>query len=125
MSNITTRKPAVLSEAGAHSEWIARPFLEAGLELDKCWLQEVPERLATGQYNVLVLGRLYMMRKTKQQEARAYEALTEAITQLLAAGGGVLLTYPLRRRRALPRGVPSLGRGFPRLPHRRPRDRRL
>ena len=94
MSLTSARKPAVLSEAGAHSDWIARPFLEAGLELDKCWLHEVPERLATGHYNVLVLGRLYMLRKTKQQEATAYEALSEAMVSFLAQGGGVFLSYP-------------------------------
>lgn len=89
-----TPKPAILSEAGAHSDWIARPFLEAGLELDKCWLHEVPERLATGRYNVLVLGRLYMLRKTKQQEEVAYQALREAMKELLAQGGGIFLTFP-------------------------------
>jgi hypothetical protein len=94
MPDLSARKPAVLSEAGAHSDWIARPFLEAGLELDKCWLHEVPERLATGQYNVLVLGRLYMLRKTKQQEARAYEALSEAMVRFVAEGGGIFLSYP-------------------------------
>ncbi len=94
MSDLSARKPAVLSEAGAHSDWIARPFLEAGLELDKCWLHEVPDRLASGQYNVLVLGRLYMLRKTKQQEERAYEALRAAMVRFLAEGGGILLSYP-------------------------------
>ncbi|MHB9134044.1 MAG: hypothetical protein ACYDBB_23490 [Armatimonadota bacterium] len=95
MSNVNpARKPAILSEAGAHADWIARPFLDAGLELDTCALAEVPERLATGLYNVLLLGRYYTIRKTKQEEEAVVQAVIAAVQTFLEAGGGVFFTLP-------------------------------
>ncbi len=88
-------RPAILSEAGAHADWIARPFLDAGYALDTCTLAEVPARLATGQYNVLILGRWYTMRMTKQEEERLVTRVIEAVQQHLAAGGGVFFALPI------------------------------
>jgi hypothetical protein len=90
-----TRKPAILSEAGAHADWIARPFLEAGYTLDTCSLAEVPGKMATGGYNVLILGRWYTQRKTKQEEEALVVGVLETVRQHLAAGGGVFFTLPI------------------------------
>ncbi|MHB9023370.1 MAG: hypothetical protein ACYC7E_04235 [Armatimonadota bacterium] len=94
MTDNTSRRPAILSEAGAHSEWVARPLLEAGFTLDTCSMIEVPERLATGKYNVLVLGTLYCLRRTLQQQQADFAALNKAIADFVARGGGVYFIWP-------------------------------
>ncbi len=93
--NTQERKPAILSEAGAHADWIARPFLDAGFTLDTCTLAEVPAKLATGAYNVVILGRWYTQRMTKQEEDALVRDTIAAVQRHLAAGGGVFFTLPI------------------------------
>ena len=85
------RKPAVLVENRLHADWVARPLVDAGFELDTCPFAEIPTRLATGAYNVLLLGRYSVQRKTKQEELAFMIVLRNALHSFLEAGGGALL----------------------------------
>ncbi len=88
-------KPAILSESGAHAEWIAQPLLDAGFHLTTCALAEVPSLLAGGKYNVLLLGRFYTLRKTRTQEDLILDDLRREVARFLARGGGVYFTLPI------------------------------
>lgn len=87
--------PAVLTEGGAHADWLARPLVEAGGALRHCTLREVPEQLDSGLFNILVLGRFYTVRHTKGEERAAVQALHEAVQRFLARGGGVFFSLPV------------------------------
>jgi len=88
-------KPAILTEAGLHTDWVARPLLDAGHELKRCTLAEVPDLLDTGRYNVLVIARYYTLRKTMQQEEEIVARLVESLRRFLEAGGGLYFTLPI------------------------------
>ncbi|HEY3415259.1 MAG TPA: hypothetical protein VGM23_00115, partial [Armatimonadota bacterium] len=94
MSTDSRKRPAILSDSSVHADWLAQPLLEAGYTLSRCPLEEVPARLASGQYNVLLLGRYYTLRHTKQQEDILLAELTAALRDFLARGGGVFFTLP-------------------------------
>ena len=89
------KRLAILTEAGAHADWVARPLRDAGIELTHCAFADVPGLLDTGLYNVLLLGRFYTLRQTKQQEATAVRELAAAVRRFLDAGGGVFFTLPI------------------------------
>lgn len=84
-------KPTLLVETGLHADEVARPLVAAGFALDTCAFAEVPGRLATGSYNVLLLGRYSLLRKTKQEGLAFMAEMRDAIQRFLAGGGGVLL----------------------------------
>ncbi|MCL1857118.1 MAG: hypothetical protein FWF84_05730, partial [Kiritimatiellaeota bacterium] len=84
---------AVLAEYGLHAEWVAKPLTEAGFTVDVCPFQEVPERLATGKYNVLVLGRYYSPRRMKQAELRGMDEVIAAAEAFVRKGGGLYLAF--------------------------------
>lgn len=86
---------AILTEVGAHADWVAKPLVDAGVELKHGSLPEIPRLLDTGLYNVLLLGRFYTLRQTKQQEATAVRELVAAVRRFLDAGGGVFFTLPI------------------------------
>ncbi len=113
--NTRTCRPAILSEAGAHADWIARPFLDAGYTLDTCTLADVPAKLATGLYNVVVLGRWYTQRMTKQEEERLADAVIDAVRTHLAAGGGVFFTLPSGGVLAFDNLIGPYGASIPKL----------
>jgi hypothetical protein len=75
--------PTVLFVGGVHARYIAQPLHAQGIEVDSCTSAELPARLATGQYHVVVPTNIY--EKTPETLA--------ALDRFLAQGGGVLLTY--------------------------------
>ena len=93
-------RPAVLSEAEAHSELIAKPLVDAGFELQRCSMEEVAPRLRSGLFNVLVIGRFYSLRRTMQQEETILAEFQQAVRDFLARGGGVYFALPSGRVRA-------------------------
>ncbi|MHB9026506.1 MAG: hypothetical protein ACYC7E_20415 [Armatimonadota bacterium] len=94
MSTAPRKRPAILSDSSVHAEWLAQPLLDAGFNLCRCPLEEVPARLASGQYNVLLLGRYYTLRHTKQQEDALLAELATALRDFMTKGGGVLFALP-------------------------------
>lgn len=89
-----TRRPAVLTEEGLHSDLVARPLVEAGFVVDSCPFEDIPEVLEEGRHNVLLLGRFYLMRRTKQEERQHLRRLGDAIERFLERGGGVFISMP-------------------------------
>ncbi|MHB9023368.1 MAG: hypothetical protein ACYC7E_04225 [Armatimonadota bacterium] len=87
-------RPAVLAEAGLHADWIVRPLIDAGFAVRRCNLDEVPALLRSGRYNVLVLGRYYLIRRTKGQLDAILEEVIAAVQEFLQAGGGVFFALP-------------------------------
>jgi hypothetical protein len=73
--------PAVLFAAGVHSHYVLRPLRELGIEVDACKAGQVAERLATGKFNVVVVG-------------EPTDADRKAVQDFLASGGGVLVCAP-------------------------------
>ena len=74
-------KPAVLFAAGVHSGYVVKPLHAMGIEVDACKAGQVAERLASGKFNVAVVGTLD-------------EAGRKAVQDFLASGGGVLVCSP-------------------------------
>ena len=74
-------KPAVLFVGGVHTRYVAQPLVEMGIEVDKGSVGDLSNKLDSGKYNVVVVGKL-------PAEAR------EQVEQFVAGGGGALLTYP-------------------------------
>jgi len=74
-------KPAVLFVGGVHSQYVARPLHELGVEVDTCKRGELAKRLAGGRYNVVVAGTLG-------------DRDRKAVQGFLARGGGVLACNP-------------------------------
>lgn len=95
MNDRSRFRPAILAEAGVHAEWITKPLLARGFEVSRCGLEDVPDRLASNKFNVLLLGRFYTLRKTKQQEEDILERLGSAMRNFLEAGGGVFFVLPV------------------------------
>lgn len=95
MRNMYAGRPAILSEAGLHSDWLVRPMLDAGFTVSRCTMDEVPHKLASGQFNVLILGRYYTLRRTRGQEALVVERLWDAVREFMRAGGGVFFGFPV------------------------------
>lgn len=91
---IATRQPAILCESDLHSEMFARPLVDAGFAVRRCTLDEVPQLTRTGLFNVLILGRFYLLRKTRQQEEEILRDLNVALDEFLSCGGGVFFTLP-------------------------------
>jgi len=75
------KQPSVLFVGGVHSRYVARPLHEMGIELDSCAQDKLPERLATGKYNVVVVG-------TVSDQGR------EALNDFMSKGGGVFVCSP-------------------------------
>ncbi|OPZ28336.1 MAG: hypothetical protein BWZ02_01340 [Lentisphaerae bacterium ADurb.BinA184] len=76
-------KPAVLFAAvRPHAEYVAKPLHALGIELASCRADELGKRLASGQFNVVVLG------------ATDDETLKAVVEQFLQEGGGVFLPAP-------------------------------
>lgn len=86
--------PAILAEIGLHAELAARTWIEAGFAVATCRLAEMPERLDSGAYNVAIVGRYLMPRKTKQQREAIMAQLNAALDRFVAAGGGLLCMLP-------------------------------
>ncbi len=77
------QRPAVLfTGVTPQAAYVAKPLHGLGLELDVCEPGQVGERLASGRYNVLVLGPADDV------------SLKPVVQQFLEAGGGVFLTAP-------------------------------
>lgn len=73
--------PAVLFSRGVHAGYAARPLHEQGLEIDVAAAGQLPAKLATGKYNVVVVS---TMNDTDRK----------AVDDFLAAGGGVFVCNP-------------------------------
>ncbi len=86
--------PAILSEAGGHSELVAGPLVAAGFTLQHAAFEELAGRLDSGLYNVLLLGRFYTLRHTREQEAKCVEAFLASVKSFLSRGGGVFFAMP-------------------------------
>ncbi len=93
-------KPAILAEASLHAELAAQALVDAGFTLQTCPIAEMPARLATGRFNLLVFGRFYLPRKTLQEAEAVAEALVAAVQTLLAKGGGVFFASPSTEKTA-------------------------
>ncbi|MHB9131223.1 MAG: hypothetical protein ACYDBB_09060 [Armatimonadota bacterium] len=94
MARGAVKRPAILTEWGLHTDWVVKPLIEAGYEVDGCAIEQVPEYLATGQYNVLILGRYAFRRLTKQEELAAIRKLRDAVLAFTGNGGGVFFAAP-------------------------------
>jgi hypothetical protein len=81
LATSAAERPAVLFVGGVHATYVAQPLDALGLALDRCSEAELPARLATGQYAVVV---------TDTHAAPAWAALDA----FLAAGGGVIACQP-------------------------------
>ncbi len=93
--NDVKKRPAVLAEYGLHADWVVRPLVEAGFEVEVCPFVELADRLASGRHNVVVLGRYFIPRQTRQGEIRVMDRLTAALDVFVKRGGGVYLTLPV------------------------------
>lgn len=96
----TSSKPAILAEASLHAELAAGAFVAQGFTLQTCPIAEMPARLASGHFNVLILGRFYLPRKTLQEAGTVADELVSAIHTLLAKGGGVFFASPSSEKTA-------------------------
>jgi len=94
MVKTTGLRPAILTEWGLHADWVVKPLLDAGYTVTGCEIDRIPALLATGQYNVLILGRYALWRKTKSEELAAIRTLGAAIEEFTAKGGGVFFAAP-------------------------------
>ena len=75
-------KPAVLfATGGVHSKYVVNPLKAMGIEVDVCDQKALPDRLATGKYNVVVVG-------TCNEDTR------KTLTDFIAHGGGVFVCNP-------------------------------
>jgi hypothetical protein len=72
-------RPAVFFHGGAHLEYVLRPLVAMGIEVDVG--DDLAGKLATGDYNVAVVHRL-------NGGERA------AVERFMGEGGGVFQTYP-------------------------------
>jgi len=71
----------VLFGRGVHARYVAGPLHRLGLELDACRPGQLPSKLATGKFNVAVVGTLD-------------EAERKAVADFLERGGGLLVCNP-------------------------------
>ena len=76
------KKPAVLFPGGFHREYFSLPLIAEGIELHSCDPADLPERLSTGRYNVVVVT-----------SALGNEKVVAALKAFMAEGGGVFVTY--------------------------------
>lgn len=90
----TSHRPAILAEWGLHTDWIAKPLLAAGFEVACCSADEIPAQLASGRFNVLIMGRYAFWRKTRQAELATVRNIRDAVQEFLSRGGGVFLAGP-------------------------------
>lgn len=90
-----TPRPAILTEIGLHTDLSVRPFIDAGFTVTGCPFDEIPTRLATGQYNVLLVGMCYIPRKTKGEERACLAEFHTAVQRFVAQGGGVFFFLPV------------------------------
>ncbi len=74
-------KPVVLFQARVHHSYVAQPLVAMGIEVDAAPAGKLAEMLATGQYNVAVVGTMN-------------DAERKAIEAFLAKGGGVFMCMP-------------------------------
>ncbi len=88
-------RPALLTEIGLHADLSVRPFIEAGFTVTGCAFDEIPAQLATGKYNVLLVGMCYIPRKTKQEERACLAEFHTAVERFVAQGGGVFFFLPV------------------------------
>lgn len=82
----TQRRPSVLFYGGVHSEYVVKPFVEMGIEVDTCGAEELTRRLESWKYNVVVAG-------TLSAEHR------KALDEFMESGGGVLICSPASGRK--------------------------
>jgi hypothetical protein len=76
------RRPAVLFATGwVHNNYVVRPLLAQGIEVDACPAEKTAALLAGGKYNVAVVTTMG-------------DAQCQAIEQFLGRGGGVLVCNP-------------------------------
>jgi hypothetical protein len=95
-------EPAILSVTregyggGAHYRLMAQPLREAGFQIDTCDQSEIPAKLATGRYNVLVWSPLWDLTYGPHEEEfkRQFPEIQEALAGFIARGGGILVMGP-------------------------------
>jgi hypothetical protein len=76
------QRPAVLFATGwVHNNYVVRPLLAAGIEVDVCPPEKMADLLAGGKYNVVVVTTMG-------------EAQRKALDKFLARGGGALACNP-------------------------------
>ncbi|MCL1857495.1 MAG: hypothetical protein FWF84_07665, partial [Kiritimatiellaeota bacterium] len=90
------KKIAILTEYGLHAEWVTKPLIEAGFAVDVCPFTEIPEYLATGKYNVVVVGRFYNPRRTKRKAEAVANRVFDALEAFVAKGGGLYTLLPVQ-----------------------------
>jgi len=75
-------RPAVLFSTGwVHNQYVVQPLMAMGIDVDVCKEGEIAARLATGKYNVVVVGTV------NDQERKSLD-------DFLARGGGVFVGNP-------------------------------
>ncbi len=81
-SRAAQQRPAVLFATGwVHNNYVARPMVALGLEVDACPPEKMADLLATHKYNVVVVTTMN-------------DAQRKAVDGFLARGGGVLVCNP-------------------------------
>lgn len=82
--------------SGAHHRLIARPLVDNGFRVDACDQREIPQKLATGKYNVLVWAPMWDLtyRPDEAEFQKEFPRLQKAVHDFLAEGGGVLVLGP-------------------------------
>ena len=78
---LAAEKPAVLFAMSAHNGYIIKPLVAQGFAVDTCAPAQLPERLASGKFNVVVVS-------VVPDDGR------KAIDAFLAKGGGVFVCNP-------------------------------
>ena len=82
-------RPAVLFYGTVHHAYVAKPLAGMGIDIDTCAGGELAKRLASGKYNVVVVGDYMNGPKTI-----AGDAERKALDDFMAKGGGVFITKP-------------------------------
>jgi hypothetical protein len=98
------RKPAILSVArklsamprAAHDQLVVKPLTEAGFEIDVCEQNEIPDRLASGRYNILCWVPMWDV--TNDNDIARYKTefppIKKAVEDFLSKGGALFMPGP-------------------------------
>ncbi len=88
-TGLAANKPAVLFYGSLHDSYVVKPLVGMGVDVDVCGATQLVERLASGKYNVAVVGD-YM----GGEHGIAGDPERKALDEFMARGGGVLITRP-------------------------------